>query len=261
MVPSDRGRACFSMTGVGCALWLGVLPLPEGGCHAPRMRSTLLVIVGLLAACGSSAGSSPSASASASAAGTATTTAATATPTTPPPPTADARDREAAATRIVGTTPPEWRAERWLGSAPLTLAGLRGKVVLVRWWTAGCPFCSATAPALRTFDKTYGPRGLTVVGMYHHKEDTPFDPKVYEDTARKYGFTFPVAFDPEWHTLESWKRDAEGHEVDTGFTSVTFLIDKHGVIRHVHPGGSYVAGDPAYAEIEAMIEKLLAEPA
>ncbi|MDX2090954.1 MAG: TlpA disulfide reductase family protein [Kofleriaceae bacterium] len=175
--------------------------------------------------------------------------------------TDDTTTQRAAIASLVGTTPPEWKAERWLGSPPLTLAGLRGKVALVRWWTAGCPFCSTTAPSLRTFHQTFGPRGLAVIGMYHHKEDTPFDPAVYEATAKKYGFTFPVAFDPEWHTFASWMRDARGAKVDTGWTSVTFLLDKRGVIRLVHPGGSYVAGEPAYAELESMIEKLLAEPA
>jgi peroxiredoxin len=68
--------------------------------------------------------------------------------------------------------------------------------------------------------------------MYHHKEDTPFEPRVYEDTAKRDGFTFPVAFDPEWKTLEQWL-----HGADTGFTSVSFLFDKKGTIRHVHPGG------------------------
>src|SRR5262245_46755329 len=58
-------------------------------------------------------------------------------------------EEKAAIEALVGTTPPEWQVERWLNSPPLTLAGLRGKVVLVRWWTAGCPYCSATAPALR----------------------------------------------------------------------------------------------------------------
>lgn len=163
------------------------------------------------------------------------------------------------AAAILGTTPPEWHAERWMSSPPLELAKLRGQVVMVRWWTAGCPFCSTTAPALRTFDRTYGARGLRVVGMYHHKEATPFDPKVYEETAKKYEFTFPVAVDPEWKTLDSWLRDASGRKVDTGWTSVTFLLDKRGVIRHVHPGGSYVEGDPAYGEMRAAVEKLLAE--
>lgn len=160
---------------------------------------------------------------------------------------------------LIGTTPPEWRAERWMNTKPLRLASLRGSVVLVRWWTSGCPFCSATAPALRTFDKTYGPRGLKVIGMYHHKEDTPFDPKVYEDTARTYEFTFPVAFDPEWQDLHAWMRDANGKPVDTGWTSVTFLLDKHGVVRHVHPGGQYVDGDASYGGMQAAIEQLLAE--
>lgn len=165
----------------------------------------------------------------------------------------------AGAAALVGTTPPGWRAERWLNSEPLELAALRGKVVLVRWWTAGCPFCSTTAPALRTFAQDYGPRGLTVIGMYHHKEDTPFDPAVYEATAKRYGFTFPVAFDPEWATLESWLMDKDGKAVTTGWTSITFLLDKRGVIRHVHPGGSYAKGQPGYADMTASIERLLAE--
>ena len=118
---------------------------------------------------------------------------------------------------------------------------------------------ASTAPALRYFASTYGDKGLRVVGMDHHKEETPFDPKVYEETARKYQFTFPVAFDPAWHTLESWLRDARGNAVDTGWTSVTFVLDKQGVIRHVHPGGSYVAGEPAFDEMRAVIERLLAE--
>jgi peroxiredoxin len=168
-------------------------------------------------------------------------------------------DEQAAATALVGTTPPEWRAERWLNTAPLALADLRGSVVLVRWWTSGCPWCAATAPALRAFHQTYAERGLKVVGMYHHKEETPFEPKVYEDTAKEYGFTFPVAFDPEWHTLDAWRHDKDGKAVDTGWTSITFVLDKKGVVRHVHPGGEYVEGQSPHTELRAVIEKLLAE--
>jgi peroxiredoxin len=146
-----------------------------------------------------------------------------------------------------------------MSSPPRTLASLRGSVVLVRWWPAGCPFCSTSAPALRHFYRTYGPRGLQVIGVYHHKEATPFDPTVLEETARKYGFTFPVAFDPEWRTFKSWLHDRDGKPVSTGWTSVTFLLDRRGVIRHVHPGGQYVDGDSAYVELQAAIERLLAE--
>ena len=163
------------------------------------------------------------------------------------------------AAALVGTKPPEWQLERWLSSPPLTLQSLRGNVVLVRWWTAGCPYCAASSPALRAFDRAYGARGLQVIGVYHHKDDGPFDPSVYEKTASEYQFTFPVAFDPDWRTLRSWLRDANGKPVDTGWTSVTFVLDKHGVVRHVHPGGEYVEGEPAHAELRTMIEHLLTE--
>lgn len=179
---------------------------------------------------------------------------------TPAPAKDDRAEKERVAiAALIGTTPPAWKAERWMNSPPLELEKLRGSVVLVRWWTAGCPFCSTSAPSLRTLHEKYRSRGLHVIGMYHHKEDTPFDPKMYEDTAKKFGFTFPVAFDPDWKTLESWLRDRDGKEVSTGWTSITFVLDKHGVIRHVHPGGSYVEGEPAYDALRAAIDRLLAE--
>src|SRR5262245_41427834 len=110
------------------------------------------------------------------------------------PPSVTSPAAEDSVHELIGMTPPEWNVERWLNGPPRTLASLRGKVVLVRWWTAGCPYCSATAPALRALHRDYASRGLEMIGMYHHKEDTPFDPSVYEATARKYELTFPVAF-------------------------------------------------------------------
>jgi peroxiredoxin len=223
----------------------GVTPV-----HRPMARTILFAVI--LAACGS-AGTTPDEPKLAAAPA--------ATPASAP--STKQADREAASkaavAALIGTTPPEWQAERWMSSPPLTLAKLRGQVVMVRWWTSGCPFCSTTAPTLRQFASTYGPRGLNVIGLYHWKEDTAFDPKVYEETAKKYQFTFPVAFDPEWRTLESWLKNAKGEAVSTGWTSITFVLDKQGVIRHVHPGGSYVEGEPAYDEMRAVIERLLAE--
>jgi peroxiredoxin len=166
---------------------------------------------------------------------------------------------EAAASAIEGSTPPDWQVERWLNSPPLHVRELRGKVVLVRWWTAGCPYCSHTAPALRHFFDRYSSRGLAVVGIYHHKEEGPFNPKLYEETAQRYHFAFPLAFDPEWRTFKSWMRDRHGKPVNTGWTSVTFVLDKKGVVRHVHPGGEYIEGDPAHQKLTSVLEELLAE--
>ena len=88
------------------------------------------------------------------------------------------------------------------------LAYYRGKVVLVRWWTAtGCPYGAATAPALNEFHDRYKGRGLVVIGLYHHKSDAPLDPAAVKRCAEKMGFRFPVAIDPEWKTLRRWWLD------------------------------------------------------
>ena len=155
---------------------------------------------------------------------------------------------------VIGTTPPEWEATHWLNSPPLKVADLRGKVVLVRWWTSGCPYCSTTAPALRDFAKEYADRGLVVVGMYHHKDEGPLDLAVVDQTAAKYGFTFPVAVDPEWHTLDRWWQPKAKNR---NFTSVSFVLDRQGVIRHVHPGGEYAKGEPSYDAMHAASERQL----
>jgi peroxiredoxin len=158
--------------------------------------------------------------------------------------------------RLIGTSAMPWRAEHWINSAPLELSQLRGRVVLVRWWTApDCPFCSATAPALNTFHERYAARGLTVVGFYHHKARSPLQPADVERYAQTFKFQFPIATDPDWQTLRAWWLTDGRH----AFTSVSFLIDRRGVIRHVHPGGQYVKGDAEYAKLESQIERLLDE--
>src|SRR5438445_7093931 len=115
---------------------------------------------------------------------------------------------QARQTRL-GKAASEWQATNWLNTAPLTLRDLRGKVVLVRWWTApDCPYCAATAPALNEFDAVYRDRGLAVIGFYHHKGDAPLRAKVVEEFVRKFGFKFPVAIDPDWRTLKQWWLDS-----------------------------------------------------
>jgi peroxiredoxin len=157
---------------------------------------------------------------------------------------------------LIGTQAPEWQVSDWANSKPLALKDLAGKVVLVRWWTApGCPFCALTAPALNEFHRDYKGRGLVVLGFYHHKAETPLSAERVQRSAEKLGFRFPVAVDRDWKTLKRWWLDK--HE--RAWTSVTFLIDRKGVIRHVHPGGCYVKGDKDYEALRAKIEELLKE--
>jgi len=157
---------------------------------------------------------------------------------------------------VIGTTPPEWQVAPWINSEPLDLTALKGKVVLVRWWTApDCRFCAATAPALNEFHDRYRSKGLQVIGFYHHKAKSALDANEVKNAANRFGFTFPVAIDPDWQTLKKWWLDSHNE----GYTSISVLLDRKGVIRHAHPGGQYVKGDAAYAALQAKIVELLAE--
>jgi thiol-disulfide isomerase/thioredoxin len=157
---------------------------------------------------------------------------------------------------LIGKTLPDWTGAKWINSAPIQLPQLAGKVVLIRWWTApACPYCRATAPALNEFYRAYREQGLEVLGFYHHKSGGPIDIDAVKQYARTFGFQFPVAIDPEWRTLKEWWLNADDHR----WTSVSFLLDRHGVVRHIHPGGQYVKGDPDYRLMKSKIEELLAE--
>jgi len=176
-------------------------------------------------------------------------------------------DRSAGNDRI-GVAAPSFEFDGWLNSKPLSLESLRGQVVLVRWWTETCPFCASSAPALRAIHEQYSPGGLTVIGVYHPKanRDGPLDMARVERAVEARELDFPIAIDWDWRngTLANWWLTGPERPA----TSVTFLLDKSGVIQFVHPGMEYhdpngsdghamCASD--MAGIRSQVERLLAE--
>jgi thiol-disulfide isomerase/thioredoxin len=165
----------------------------------------------------------------------------------------------------LGLAAPPLELKNWLHSPPLEMQALRGRVVLLRWWTEGCPFCVATAPALRQLDRKYGSQGFAVVGIFHPKPPGDWSLDRLRTASDRLGFTFPVALDGDWSALRRWWPDLERR----GFTSVSFVVDKKGVIRYVHPGGEFHeagAGEASHArcerdyrEIEQVIGRLVRE--
>jgi peroxiredoxin len=148
---------------------------------------------------------------------------------------------------LIGTRPSAWTFDTWLKSDPLDLANLRGKVILVRWWTApGCPFCAASADSLEKWWRKYRDKGLVVIGAYHHKSDGPLSREHVVNESKRLGFTFPVAVDRDWKTLRDWWLSKN----ERGWTSVTFLIDRTGTIRFIHGGGAYFEGDAGHDALE-----------
>jgi peroxiredoxin len=170
---------------------------------------------------------------------------------------------------ILGQPVPDWPAKpanQWIQGGPLTLAGLRGKVVLIRFFMdSECPYCRKTAPSLNALYEEFAGRGLVVIGMYTPKpKPHPIAADKVREYVASYGFRFPVAVDAEWGALNAlWLDRVPGAE----FTSASLLIDKHGVLRHIHEGGVFAkdAADPKaksdYDALHAAIVELLSEPA
>ena len=127
---------------------------------------------------------------------------------------------------------------RSVQGGPLSIKDLRGKVVLVRLWTSGCPFCTRSAPALQTLFERYHDRGLVVVGIHHPKSKKARARDVVEEAVSALGIRFPVGIDNEWQTVKAYGVGTRFK----AFTSISVLIDKQGVIRWVHDGGDLHPG-------------------
>lgn len=166
---------------------------------------------------------------------------------------------------MLGRPAPPWTFTRWIGP-PLSLEGLRGKVVLLRWWTEGCHYCAATLPELDALRRAHAGDGLVVIGVFHPKPPHEVSDRRIAALAKRLGFAGRIAVDRDWTTLERyWLADRP----ERSWTSVSFLVDRQGDIRWVHGGGEYHrSDDPAharcatqYAELEKVLARVLAEPA
>ena len=103
---------------------------------------------------------------------------------------------------ILGQPVPEWPAKtlnQWVQGGLLTLADLRGRVVLIRFFMeSDCPYCRGTAPTLNEFDQEFAKDGLVVIGMYTPKpEPRPVELDDVRAYVKSYGFEFPIAVDAD----------------------------------------------------------------
>jgi cytochrome c biogenesis protein CcdA/thiol-disulfide isomerase/thioredoxin len=147
---------------------------------------------------------------------------------------------------VLGDEPELAGTGRWFNSAPLTLAGLRGRhrVVLIDFWTYTCINCIRTLPHVTAWDARYRRDGLTILGV--HTPEFPFekDPGNVASAVRQNGIRYPVVQDNEYGT---W--NAFGNQ----YWPAKYLIDARGRVRYVHFG----EGD--YDVTEKAIRSLLAE--
>jgi thiol-disulfide isomerase/thioredoxin len=130
----------------------------------------------------------------------------------------------------------------WLNSGPLNLADLRGKVVLVDFWTYGCINCANTLPHVTRLYDTYKDRGLVVVGI--HTPEFPFEKVTsnVQTAIKRHGIKYPVAQDNDYATWNAYHNQ---------YWPAQYIIDRNGRIVFEH------AGEGQYDEIEQTIQKLL----
>ena len=149
-----------------------------------------------------------------------------------------------AALPVEGTLPPLDGAVQWLNSPPLTTAGLRGKVVLVDFWTYSCINCLRTLPYINAWARKYAPYGLVVIGV--HAPEFAFERDIgnVRKAVHDLGIGYPVAID---NNYAIWR--AFGNE----YWPAHYFVDAQGRIRRHH------FGEGEYAESERAIQALLAE--
>jgi cytochrome c biogenesis protein CcdA/thiol-disulfide isomerase/thioredoxin len=148
---------------------------------------------------------------------------------------------------VLGEAPEFVGNQRWFntpGDRPLTLRALRGRVVLVDFWTYSCINCIRTFPYLEAWDARYRGDGLTIVGV--HTPEFPFEREAsnVEAAIRENGIRYPVAQDNDQAT---W--NAYGNQ----YWPAEYFVDTRGRVRYVH------FGEGEYGEKEQVIRELLAE--
>lgn len=166
---------------------------------------------------------------------------------------------------LIGAQAPKWQPNIWLGGKALKLKDLRGKLVLMRFFTDTCPFCARSMPALEELYRKYKDQGLVVVGFYHPKlKGRTVD--TVQKALKEWRVTFPVALDLDWKTLKRYWTAGKQRRA----TSASFLIDRRGTIRWIHPGpelhlldegANPEASTRAYRDLERAVQTLLAEKA
>lgn len=135
-------------------------------------------------------------------------------------------------------------ALEWINSPPLTRESLRGKVVLVDFWTYECGNCLHTLPYVNQWAKKYAKDGLVVVGVHTPEYAEEKIPDNVRGQVRRLGIGYPVAIDSDYRI---W------HAFDNQYWPAHYLIDAKGQVRYSH------FGEGAYAEQEKVIQALLEE--
>jgi cytochrome c biogenesis protein CcdA/thiol-disulfide isomerase/thioredoxin len=144
----------------------------------------------------------------------------------------------------LGKAPELVDSEKWFNSEPLKLENLKGKVVLIDFWTYTCINCIRTLPYLKNWHEKYADKGLVIIGVHTPEFEFEKTPSNVEKAIKDFGISYPVVQDNNYEIWESYSNR---------YWPAKYFIDKDGNIRYTHFG----EGD--YDDSEKMIQELLEE--
>lgn len=145
----------------------------------------------------------------------------------------------------IGHPAPEISRGEWLNSPPLHLSELRGKVILIEFWTFACSNCRNTLPYLRKWSAIRAGGKFEIIGVHTPELKRERNMSALRRETESLRISWPIVTDNEYTTWNAYHQR---------YWPVIYLIDKRGTIRYVH------IGEGEYAETEAMIAELIAEP-
>ncbi|MDA0264073.1 MAG: redoxin domain-containing protein [Chloroflexi bacterium] len=132
----------------------------------------------------------------------------------------------------------------WINSEPMTIKGLRGKVVLIDFWTYTCVNCIRTFPYLKQWQAKYADDGLVIIGVHSPEFEFEKDYSNVLQATQDNGITWAVAQDNDFETWRNY---------GNSFWPAKYLVDKDGKVRYSHFGEGF------YYETEKWIRNLLEE--
>ena len=140
-------------------------------------------------------------------------------------------------------------SKTWINSAPIRPADLKGRVVLVEFWTFGCGNCQATVPAMQRLWSDYGDRRLVLVGVHTPETSTEREPGNVRAAIAEQKISFPVALDNDYRIWKSF---------GNRYWPTIYVIDARGALRFTHIGELHV-GTNEWRDLTRRIDALLRE--
>ncbi len=141
-----------------------------------------------------------------------------------------------------GLAPNITGVSQWINSQPLTMQGLKGKVVLVDFWTYSCINCIRSIPYLEAWQKEYGSDGLVIIGVHTPEFQFEHNFTNVAEAVKRFNITYPVVLDNNYTIWNAYSNQ---------YWPADYLVDKNGYVRYL------ALGEGDYNQTNAIIRELL----